>query len=308
MQCANKVLMVRPIAFTFNEQTAENNSFQDSGYKENAQENALEEFDNYVKLLSDAGVEVIVCQDTLEPHTPDSIFPNNWFTTHLAQEMPTDEKTLILYPMNAKNRRFERDKNVQKTLQEKGIHYKKVIDLTYFEKENLFLEGTGSLILDRNNKIAFCCSSPRTSEEVLEVWADKTDYSYFMFDAQDKDGNPIYHTNVMMCIGEKFAFICLDSIPDISQRMSLIEILEENDKEIIEISFEQMEHFAGNMLVVRNKENNLVLVLSQTAKESLDDFQLEKILRHYSYIVSPNINYIEKNGGGSARCMLAEIF
>ena len=300
--------MVRPVAFTYNEQTAENNTFQDSNYKENAQENALAEFDEYVRLLTEAGVEVIVCDDTLEPHTPDSIFPNNWFSTHSAEEMPNNDRTLILYPMNAPNRRVERDKNVLKTLQEKGKEYSRVIDLTYFEKDGLFLEGPGSLILDRNNKIAFCCSSPRSSEEVIEKWAEATDYEYFIFDAVDKQDTPIYHTNVMMCVGERFAFICLDSIPDISQRMSLIEILEDNNKEIIEISFEQMENFAGNMLVVKNKKDELVLVLSKTAKDSLDKEQLEKISKHYPKIVSPNINYIEKNGGGSARCMLAEIF
>ena len=308
MQCTDKVLMVKPVAFTYNEETATNNSFQDDGYKENAQENALAEFENYVKLLEEAGVEVIVCEDTLEPHTPDSIFPNNWFTTHSAQEMPSGERTLILYPMNAPNRRAERDKNVLNTLKSKGIEYPKVIDLTHFEKEGKFLEGTGSMILDRNNKIAFCCESPRTSEDVLEAWGDLTDYSYFLFDAEDRNGNPIYHTNVMMCVGEKFAFVCLDSITDISQRMALIEILEDNDKEIIEISFDQMEQFAGNMLVVRNNQNELVLVLSKTAKDSLDEEQLGMIMGHYKSIVSPDINYIEKNGGGSARGMLAEIF
>ncbi len=308
MQCTDKILMVKPVAFTYNEETASNNSFQEEGFKENAQENALAEFEDYVKQLTEAGIEVIISEDTIEPHTPDSIFPNNWFTTHSAQEMPSGERTLILYPMNAPNRRAERDKNVLIALKNKGINYPKIISLTKFEKEGKFLEGTGSLILDRNNKIAFCCESPRTSEDVLEAWADLTDYSYFLFDAQDREGNPIYHTNVMMCVGEKFAFVCLDSIADISQRMALIEILEDNDKEIIEISFDQMEHFAGNMLVVKNKQNELVLVLSKTAKESLDQEQLSKISNHYKTIVSPDINYIEKNGGGSARCMLAEIF
>ncbi len=308
MQCANTVLMVRPAAFSYNEQTAGNNSFQEKGYEQNAQVNALREFDDYVKLLTEAGVDVIVAEDTPEPHTPDSIFPNNWFSTHSAEELGSGGSTLVLYPMNAPNRRLERDKNVLKTLSETQRNFRQIIDLTHFENEGKFLEGTGSLILDRKNKIAFCCASPRTHEEVLDEWADLTEYEYFLFDATDEDGTPIYHTNVMMCIGVRYAFICLDAISNLEQRERLIEILEENDKEIMEITFEQMHNFAGNMLVVANKNGELVLVLSAKAKASLTDEQTEKLNKHYRTIVSPDLDYIEKNGGGSARCMLAEIF
>lgn len=309
MQCSNTILMVRPVAFSYNEQTAENNSFQEKGFEENAQENALKEFDNYVRILTEAGVNVIVVEDTTHPHTPDSIFPNNWFTTHSAEELGNGGSTLVLYPMNAPNRRLERDKNVLKTLSEyQNKTFRQVIDLTHFEAEKKFLEGTGSLILDRKNRIAFCCASPRTHEDVLEEWATLLDYDYFLFDATDEDGTPIYHTNVMMCVGVKYAFICLDAISTLDDREQLIEILEENGKEIIEISFEQMHNFAGNMLVVANQNGELILVLSSTAKASLTEEQLAKITKHYKTIVSPEIDYIEKNGGGSARCMLAEIF
>lgn len=309
MQCSNTILMVRPVAFSYNEQTAENNSFQEKGYEDKAQENALEEFDNYVKLLTEAGVNVIIAEDTPQPHTPDSIFPNNWFTTHSAEETGNGGSTLVLYPMNAPNRRLERDKNVLKTIAEyQNKTFRQVIDLTHFEKEEKFLEGTGSLILDRKNKIAFCCASPRTHEDVLEEWATLLDYDYFLFDATDEDGTPIYHTNVMMCVGVRYAFVCLDAITNLNDREQLIEILEENEKEIIEITFEQMHNFAGNMLVVANKNGELILVLSATAKAALTKEQLAKIEKHYQTIVSPKLNYIEKNGGGSARCMLAEIF
>ncbi|MEF9930731.1 MAG: arginine deiminase-related protein [Bacteroidales bacterium] len=301
--------MVRPIAFSYNEQTAGNNSFQEKGFEEHAQENALKEFDNYVKLLMEADVNVVVAEDTLEPHTPDSIFPNNWFTTHSAEELGNGGSTLVLYPMNAPNRRLERDKNVLKTLSGyQNKTFRQIIDLTHFEQEGKFLEGTGSLILDRKHKIAFCCASPRSNEDVLEEWATLLDYNYFLFEAADEDGTPIYHTNVMMCVGVRYAFVCLDAITKLDDRERLIELLEENDKEIIEITFEQMHNFAGNMLIVANKNGELVLVLSATAKATLTKEQLAKITKHYQTIVSPKLNYIEKNGGGSARCMLAEIF
>lgn len=308
MQCTNTVLMVRPAAFSYNEQTAGNNSFQEKGYEQDAQANALKEFDKYVKLLTGAGVNVIIAEDTPEPHTPDSIFPNNWFTTHSADELDAGGSTLVLYPMNAPNRRLERDKNVLQALEDAGKTFRQVIDLTHFEEEGKFLEGTGSLILDRKNRIAFCCASPRTHEDVLEEWAELLDYEYFLFNAADEDGTPIYHTNVMMCVGVKFAFVCLDAITGLDDRERLIEILEENGKEIIEITFEQMHRFAGNMLVVKNGKGEVVLVLSATARASLLPEQLEKLTRHYRTIVSPELSYIEKNGGGSARCMLAEIF
>lgn len=310
--------MVRPVAFGFNEQTAGNNAFQQSGHNDGAQQKALEEFDNYVKQLEAAGVNVIVVEDTPTPHTPDSIFPNNWFSTHSAEELADEEEsaagtqpTIVLYPMFAPNRREERGKNVLARLNE---HYKegfRQIDLSGNEKENAFLEGTGSLILDRENKIAYACISPRTDEDVLDEWADSLGYDYCVFEANDANGTPIYHTNVMMCVGGKYAIVCLDAVTNIEERMTLIEVLEESEKEIFEISLEQMESFAGNMLELQGKDADgnpkPVIVMSKTAKESLDNEQLH-LLQNYATIVAPDLDCIEKNGGGSARCMIAEIF
>lgn len=320
MQTTNTVLMVKPVKFSYNSQTAQNNAFQEEGFQEQAQEKALEEFNNYVKLLEDAGVNVIVVEDTPEPHTPDSIFPNNWFSTHSGEEVEEffeededdeNKKVIVLYPMFAPNRREEREKDVLAALDE---HYKgncKVLDLSDYEEDNMFLEGTGSLILDRENKIAYGCLSPRTSEEVVDEWAAHLGYEYCLFDATDEEGTPIYHTNVMMWVGCEYAVVCLDTIEDIDQRMNLIEVLEESGKEIIEISLDQMSSFAGNMLELQGKDKNgkpqPVIIMSKTALECLDNEQLHK-LEKYAAIVAPDLEYIEKNGGGSARCMIAEIF
>lgn len=312
------VLMVRPVAFGFNEQTADNNAFQQTGYNEGAQQKALEEFDNYVKLLEKAGINVLVAEDTLEPHTPDSIFPNNWFSTHSAEELSSEDpagatdntSTIVLYPMFAPNRREERNKNVMAILKEYYNNKTNIVDFTESEKDGAFLEGTGSLILDRENKIAYACISPRTDEDLLDEWADRLGYDYCSFEATDADGTPIYHTNVMMCIGSRYAIVCLDAIPDIEERMNLIEVLEESGKEIFEITLEQMESFAGNMLELQGKDATgkakPVFVMSKTAKESLDSEQLH-LLQNYATIVAPDLDCIEKNGGGSARCMIAEI-
>lgn len=312
------VLMVRPVAFGFNSQTAENNKFQQNGFEEGAQQRALEEFDNYVKLLKEAGVNVMVVEDTPEPHTPDSIFPNNWFSTHSAREVSSEEhngsdgcSTVVLYPMFAPNRREERGKSVMKHLKEHYNGKYNLVDFTESEKDGAFLEGTGSLILDRENKIAYACISPRTDEDLLDEWADRLGYDYCSFEATDSDGTPIYHTNVMMCMGSRYAIVCLDAIEDIEERMTLIEVVEESGKEIFEITLEQMESFAGNMLELKGKDASgkavPVLVMSKTAKESLDSEQLH-LLQNYATIVAPDLDCIEKNGGGSARCMLAEIF
>lgn len=302
MQTTSKVLMVRPVRFGFNEQTAENNSFQKRGYELSAQDMALAEFDKFVSLLESNGVEVIVVEDTPEPHTPDSIFPNNWFSTHATGE-------LILYPMCAPNRRLERKEGVLKMIKEVGERgkMKKIIDLTHFEKENLYLEGTGSLIFDRKNKLVFACRSPRCDIAVLEELCEKLDYEFLDFGAFDRDGMPVYHTNVMMCVGEKFVVVCLDSIKNIDERTELISFIEDCDKELIEISIDQMEQFAGNMLQLKSKEGDPLLIMSATAKRALSSEQLER-LSSYCKILAPELESIEINGGGSARCMLAEIF
>lgn len=302
MQTTSKVLMVRPVRFGFNEQTAGNNSFQKRGYELSAQDMALEEFDNFVSLLRANNVEVVVVEDTPEPHTPDSIFPNNWFSTHASGE-------LILYPMCAPNRRLERKEGVLTVIKEIGERgkMKRIVDLTHWEEENLFLEGTGSLIFDRKNRIVFACRSPRCDIAVLEELCEKIDYEFLDFGAYDREGSPIYHTNVMMCVGEKFVVACLDSITNIDERTEFISFVEDCDKELIEITIDQMEQFAGNMLQLRSTDGEPLLIMSATAKRSLTTNQLESLIS-YCKIISPELESIETNGGGSARCMLAEIF
>ena len=302
MQTTSKVLMVRPVRFGFNEQTAGNNSFQKRGYELSAQDMALEEFDNFVTLLRANNVDVVVVEDTPEPHTPDSIFPNNWFSTHASGE-------LVLYPMCAPNRRLERKESVLNVIKEIGERGKmrRIVDLTHWESENLFLEGTGSLIFDRKNRIVFACRSPRCDIAVLEDLCEKLDYEFLDFGAYDRDGKPIYHTNVMMCVGDKFVVACLDSIKNIDERTEFISFVEDCDKELIEISIDQMEQFAGNMLQLRSTGGEPLLIMSATAKRALTTDQLENLMS-YCKIISPELESIETNGGGSARCMLAEIF
>ena len=334
MQTTDKVLMIRPVRFSYNSQTAVNNAFQESGIPEElSQRQALKEFDAYVEMLRNEGIEVMVVEDTATPHTPDSIFPNNWLSLHSAEELADVASTLpgsaapcsrvaVLYPMFAENRRAERRQDIIEALtgavapsctgaaDAPSCASAALLDLTSYEKRNLFLEGTGSLILDRNEHLAYACQSPRTCEEVLEEWSSKMGYDYFLFHAEDMNGNPIYHTNVMMSVGEQLAVVCLDAITDIEERMSLIELLEESDKEIVEISLEQMNEFAGNMLqlhTVKEGELKYIMVMSARAKDSLDQDQIEAIEK-YCKIVAPDLEFIERNGGGSARCMLAEIF
>ena len=315
MQTTDKVLMIRPVRFSYNSQTAVNNAFQESGIPEElSQRQALKEFDAYVEMLRNEGIEVMVVEDTATPHTPDSIFPNNWLSLHSAEELAdVGSRVAVLYPMFAENRRAERRQDIIEALTgavAPSCASAALLDLTYYEKRNLFLEGTGSLILDRNEHLAYACQSPRTCEEVLEEWSSKMGYDYFLFHAEDMNGNPIYHTNVMMSVGEQLAVVCLDAITDIEERMSLIELLEESDKEIVEISLEQMNEFAGNMLqlhTVKEGELKYIMVMSARAKDSLDQDQIEAIEK-YCKIVAPDLEFIERNGGGSARCMLAEIF
>lgn len=307
--------MIRPVRFSYNSQTAVNNAFQESGIPEDlSQRQALKEFDAYVEMLRNEGIEVMVVEDTATPHTPDSIFPNNWLSLHSAEELAEGaSRVAVLYPMFAENRRAERRQDIIEALtgaDAPSCASAALLDLTYYEKRNLFLEGTGSLILDRNEHLAYACQSPRTCEEVLEEWSSKMGYDYFLFHAEDMNGNPIYHTNVMMSVGEQLAVVCLDAITDIEERMSLIELLEESDKEIVEISLEQMNEFAGNMLqlhTVKEGELKYIMVMSARAKDSLDQDQIEAIEK-YCKIVAPDLEFIERNGGGSARCMLAEIF
>ena len=299
MQTAKKILMVRPALFAYNEQTAKNNYFQKELSYSNLNEKALQEFDNFVDVLRSNKIEVIVVQDTIDPHTPDSIFPNNWFSTHSTGE-------LILYPMFAENRRFERKMQVLETIEE---HFRahKVIDLTEWENRNRFLEGTGSLILDHNNRIVYACRSERTDDIVFEEFYTKMNFEPELFNAYDENNQIIYHTNVMMSIGNSIAVICAESIVEEKRRTCILNRLRNSKKEVIEISFEQMRCFCANIIEVRNWENENYLIMSETAKRA---FTIEQkgVLEKYCKIISAPLNSIEETGGGSARCMIAEIF
>ena len=291
--------MVRPVAFGFNTQTAESNAFQNRDEDQQAvQQKAVQEFDRFVKVLRDNDVNIKVINDTVEPHTPDSIFPNNWVSFH-------DNGDIFLYPMQAQNRRLERREDIIRLLEEsfKANH---VIDLSRFEVKNQFLEGTGSMVLDRENKIAYACLSPRTNAEVLKAFCDYTGYKAVTFDALDQNGQAIYHTNVLMAIGSKFAVICLDSITEHFEKELVIKSLTDTGKEIIDISFNQMNRFAGNMLEVRNNKGETLIVMSQAAYNSLDAEQISA-LEKYGKLIYADISTIETNGGGSARCMMAEV-
>ncbi len=302
MQITSHVLMIRPVRFTYNTQTAESNSFQNAELRENAddtQKKALQEFDNMVEKLRNEGVDVRVIEDTPEPHTPDSIFPNNWISFHQNNEV-------VLYPMQAENRRLERRNDIIDTLK-KDFEVNQIIDFSGYEKENKFLEGTGSLILDRENKIAYACLSPRANQDLLTEFGQKMNYEMVVFDALDRHKKPIYHTNVVMCIGDTFGVICLECVPNESQKQNIIEVFKRTNKELIEVNFEQLENFAGNMLQLQTNKNESILVMSERAFKSLTNTQIEKISKHTRIFHAP-LYTIENNGGGSARCMIAEIF
>lgn len=302
---ADTVVMVRPAAFRMNEQTAVNNYFQEDIDIKNDQINtkAQHEFDAFVSKLRAAGINVLVYQDSKERNTPDSIFPNNWISTH-------DNGDVAVYPMYAENRRKERSEDFFQLLEDSGFVISNIIDYTEAEEEELFLEGTGSIVLDRANEKAYCALSPRADEELFIEFCEDFGYFPVIFNAyQSYEGKrlPIYHTNVMMCIAEKFCVICLQSIDDKKERGRVIDHLRENNKEIIAISEKQMEHFAGNMLQVKNKEGKKFLVMSQAAHKSLEDTQVAAIEK-YCEILSSDLSTIETCGGGSARCMMAEVF
>lgn len=299
MQTTSNLLMIKPVRFDFNAETAVNNSFQQASADQQVSEKAAAEFDRFVSVLSNAGIRVTVVEDTPEPHTPDSVFPNNWISFHT-------DGTIFLYPMFAVNRRLERKPHVLSAIAEK-FRVENTIDLSAYEQQQLFLEGTGSMVLDRENKIAYACLSPRTDIQVLNDWCNKAGFRPVAFTSVDSKGDPIYHTNVMMCIADRFAVICLDSIPNETEKRSVIETLQDTKKEIIEISFDQMNRFAGNMLQVQNTSRERYLVMSSQAYNSLTAEQIKRI-ETYNSILHSDITTIETNGGGSARCMMAEVF
>jgi hypothetical protein len=299
MQTTSYILMIRPVNFGFNAETAVNNAFQVAGKGLAAQEKALKEFDDLVMILRKNGVHVMVVNDTPEPHTPDSIFPNNWISFH-------ETGTIFLYPMFAANRRKERKPQVLQQLAEQFV-ISNTIDLSQHEAGNIFLEGTGSMVLDRDNKIAYACLSPRTDKKVLQDFCEKAHYQPVVFTATDDKNRPIYHTNVMMCVADLYVVICLDSLDDAMERDIVADTIRRSGKDIIPINFDQMNHFAGNMLQVQNEEGEKLLVMSSQAYHSLNPEQVQQ-LESYNPIVHSSLNTIETNGGGSARCMMAEVF
>ncbi|KGN75045.1 amidinotransferase [Porphyromonas macacae] len=299
-QATNRILMVRPAVFGYNPETAANNAFQKlTGSPETVAKQAQKEFDNYVSLLRDNGVDVLVVQDSPKPHTPDSIFPNNWFSTHITGE-------LVLYPMFALNRQQERKLPILATVGElDGVQ--RIINLKSYEAQRKYLEGTGSMVLDRINKIAYCCASERSSVEVLDIFKEELDYSLVFFHATDTNDAPIYHTNVMMCVATHYAVVCLEAIKNDNERETVINSLTSTGHEVITITLEQVNHFAGNMLELESDEGKSLIIMSAEAKRSLTFTQIENIEK-YSKILAPELYTIETNGGGSARCMIAEIF
>ena len=298
MQNSDHLLMIQPVNFGFNAETAVNNTFQ-VNIKENVQEKALKEFNDFVNLLRENKVDVTVITDTADPFTPDSIFPNNWISFHA-------DGNVFLYPMFAENRRKEKKQHVLEILKDK-FFISQVNDLSKYENETQFLEGTGSMVLDRDNRIAYACISSRTDKNLLNEFCDLIHYSVVNFFSKDMNGVDIYHTNVMMCIADKFAVICLASINEESERESVIKSLTLTNKEIIDISLQQLNSFAGNMLQVSNTTNELLLVMSTQAYRSLTADQINR-LEKYNRIIHSPLDPIEAAGGGSARCMMAEIF
>jgi hypothetical protein len=297
-QTTSHLLMIRPVNFGFNAETAVNNTFQVAGNDTGAQEKAMQEFDAFVQALQQNGVDVTVIVDTPDPHTPDSIFPNNWISFH-------DDGSVVLYPMYANNRRLERKPGVLDKIAGK-FKVNKTIDLSDNEKENVFLEGTGSMVLDRQNKIAYACLSPRTDYFVLTEFCEKMGYTAEVFDAIDQNGQAIYHTNVMMCVADKYVVVCMDAIIAQHEKDQVTATITKTGKEIIAISYDQMNHFAGNMLQVNNNKGEMLLIMSSQAFASLTKEQVEK-LSSYNKIIHSPLNIIETNGGGSARCMMAEV-
>ena len=305
-QTTNSILMIRPVAFRMNEQTAVNNYYQkvlDGLSSETVNAKAQEEFDAFVNKLRMVGVDVIVVEDTKTPDTPDSIFPNNWISFH-------QNGDVALYPMFAENRRHERREDVLDILEDQGFIINNIMDYTSAEEDGYFLEGTGSILLDRQNDKAYCALSPRADEELFIEFCEDFEYTPVIFEAfQTVNGERklIYHTNVMMCLGETFAVICADCIDDKKERKMVLDSLRGDEKEVILITEDQVNNFAGNMLEVKGSDDRRYLVMSKSAHQSLTKKQIAQLEEHVT-IFSSSLDTIEACGGGSARCMMAEIF
>jgi hypothetical protein len=294
--------MIRPVRFESNPMTAASNRFQGKSKVNPAAQNeaAQAEFDRLAAALRDAGVNVIVIDDSCEPHTPDSVFPNNWVSFHA-------DGRVVLYPMEAENRRLERRLDLIQALSSKhGFIVKDIVDLAFHEQAGLYLEGTGSMVLDRSKHVAYACLSSRTHLDVLGDFAQRMDYELVTFDAVDRDGVAIYHTNVLMSVGEKIAVICDAAIVRDEQRTAVLRRLADSGRELVLLSYDQLQAFAGNMLELRSNNGNRVMAMSQQAYAALEERQLE-LIRASSNIVAVDISNIEASAGGSVRCMLAEI-
>ncbi len=282
--------------------TAESNLFQGRNVAtpDEQQEAALREFEGLVATLRNAGVDVVVVDDSIEPHTPDSIFPNNWVSFHA-------DGRVVLYPMEAPNRRTERRSDIiEKLSSELGFQVTEVLDLSDHESTGHYLEGTGSMVLDRPNRIAYACLSSRTQLDPLGDFAQRMDYDVVAFDAADRNGVPIYHTNVLMNVGETIAVVCDEAIARQEQRDAVVNRLEETGHQVIKLSFDQLDAFAGNMLELRNKAGDRLIAMSSQAFGSLNESQ-RAVLQANATVVSADIGNIERSAGGSVRCMLAEI-
>ena len=305
-QTTNTILMIRPINFRMNEQTAVNNYYQqeiDNVLSSTLNSKAQNEFDAFVDKLRSCGIHVIVVSDSDEFDTPDSIFPNNWISFH-------KDGTIGMYPMFAENRRLERREDILEQVELEGFLIENVVDYTSAEEDDIFLEGTGSMILDRENNKAYCALSPRADEELFIEFCEDFEYTPIVFTANqtvEEKREAIYHTNVMMCIAETFAIVCLSSIDDKKERKNVLKHLKEDGKKVIDITEDQVSNFAGNMLQVQGKDDERFLIMSQSAFESLTASQKAQINNHCK-IISSSLATIEACGGGSARCMMAEVF
>ncbi|MCF6168353.1 citrulline utilization hydrolase CtlX [Lutibacter sp.] len=305
-QITNTIFMIRPVLFRMNEQTVVNNYYQkvlDNLTPETIQLKALQEFDNYVEKLKEIGVQVIVVEDIKETDTPDSIFPNNWISFH-------ENGDIGLYPLFAENRRLERREDVLDIIENKGFNIENIVDYTSAEDEKLFLEGTGSLLLDRVQRKAYCALSPRSDEDLLIEFCEDFEYTpipFVSYQTIDNERVPIYHTNVMMCLGENFSVICAESIDDKKERKNVLKHLKDDGKEIITISENQVKHFVGNMLQLLGNNNKRYIVMSSAAYKSLTKQQINRLKKH-GELIHNSLDTIEACGGGSARCMMAEVF
>lgn len=305
-QTTNSIVMIRPVAFRMNEQTAVNNYYQkviDGLLPATVNAKAQQEFDAFVEKLQAVGIDVTVVDDTLSPDTPDSIFPNNWISFH-------ENGDVVMYPMFAENRRLERREDLFDVLEDKGFVIQDVMDYTSAEEDGFFLEGTGSIVLDRANGKAYCALSPRADEELFIEFCEDYDFAPVIFEAyQTVDGERklIYHTNVMMCIGDTFAVICADCIDDKKERKMVLDNLKESGKDVILITEDQMNNFAGNMLELRGTDDKRFVIMSAAAHQALNAKQIVQLEKH-AEILSSSLDTIEACGGGSARCMMAEVF